>query len=286
MTNFTTNNLKIIAGETQDAINEKYGIDDGLEYIDLNTNDYNKKKSHKVTIRNNKKRIGEANIYLHNVNKIMIVTGIIGIVVVSFTAGRLSKETKSVNYVYNVLSENYFKEPTYNGIKYTVKSGENVWSIVKKYENDERKIATLVKDVLSVNKINAKTLQSGDEILLVGVPSSKLYLFDYTDNYNLLDPIVEVDARINFLNKVKDKLINVPSATTYLANIENVLTSWNSYKYSYVLGEESDEFNIILTELREMCEAASEYGYDYDFNKKAYPLSVVPDNQKNESRAY
>lgn len=295
MAKLTSEDIKKMADAARDEINKKYGIDDDdLEYVDLNeegkgkkeyrevkkSKPHKKRNTHKVKVRNNDVYIGEANLFLLNIKKVMVVMGMAGLVVVSFVAGRASKETKKVNYAYNVLSESYFKEPTYNGIKYTVKAGENVWSIVKKYENDEGRIATLVDDILRVNKINGRSLQAGEEITLVGVPSSMLYLFDYTDNYNLLDPIVEVNVRIDFLNKVKEKLSSVEAATTYLMSIDRILDNWDSYKYSYVPGEESEEFNLILTELREVCEEASEYGYDYDFNKKAYPISVVPDHER------
>ncbi len=289
MANLTNEDIKRMVDDARDELNEKYGLEDENKYFNEDKkkkSTQNKKKNRRrAVVRNNHQRIGEVDIFLTNVKKAMIVSGIAGLAIVSFAAGRISKETKNVSYAYNVLSENYFKEPTYNGIKYTVKSGENIWSIVKKYESDESRVASLVSDILRLNKLEGKILQSGDEIELVGVPSSKLNEFGYTDNYNLLDPIVEVEVRIDFLNKVKENLSVVPNASSYLERIDEVLDSWNNYKYSYVSSSD-DEFNLILTELREVCEEAKDYGYDYDFNKKAYPLDVVNDYENEENRTY
>lgn len=229
--------------------------------------------NNRKTVRNNGKRIGSMNIYNKNMKKIMIFGSYIILSLGAFALGRASKD-RPVNVIsHNTLTENYFEEPTYTGIPYVVKSGDTLSEIVYSYESDTNKVMSNIKLIEEYNGINRNSLHPGDVIYLVGVPASKLEDYGYTDNYNYFEPTVEVDLRLSFLNKVSEYVLTTPDYDeNFVASIKEVADEYNDYNAEYIEGDEY-KLDYIINTLRDLCIDAKDYGYSFESNLKALPLS-------------
>lgn len=230
-------------------------------------------------LRNKGKKVGKIRVYNKGIKRTLLAVSFVVVGVSAFIAGRNTNKKPVYQVSYNTLSEAYFDEPTYNGILYTVKSGDNLSTIIARYESDPNKQANLLDQIMRYNNLKNSNIIIGDEIYLFGVPSSMLEEYGYSDNFNYFDPMVEISVRFDFLDKVKESLSGIEDAKGYLESINNLRELYDQFKYRYIPGED-DELNEILNELRELSEFASEYGYDFEYNKKAMPLSQAT-NYKN-----
>lgn len=233
------------------------------------------------TLRNNGKEVGKIRVYNKGLKRTLLAASFIVVGISAFIAGYSSKKKPVYQVNYNTLSTSYFDEPTYNGILYTVKSGDNLSTIIARYESDPNKQADLLRQIMSYNGLKTSNIVNGDEIYLFGVPSSKLEEYGYSDNFNYFEPMVEINVRFEFLDKVAEDISEIPDASGYIQSISDLKEWYQQFKYRYVPGED-DELNEILNEIRELSEDATLYGYDFEFNKKAMPLSQAT-NYKNEN---
>ncbi|MCH5167207.1 MAG: hypothetical protein J1F35_04865 [Erysipelotrichales bacterium] len=235
----------------------------------------------KRRVRNNGKDAGEIILYKKNVVSIFgmgLAMGIgLGVVI------GLSTKQPEVNHIaYNTLSDSYFDEPTYNGIPYIVKFGENVSDIVYSYEQDSNKVQKIISEIEYLNKIDANNVKAGQEILLCGVPASRLEDFGYTDNYNLFGETVEIDMRLDFLTKVTNGLDRSDEVNdNFVISYEQAKNEYEEYKRNYLPG---DEYMLpdIIDRLIVLCEEAKNYGYRFEDNKKALPLDQALDQYKGQ----
>lgn len=123
------------------------------------------------------------------------------------------------------------------------------------------------------NDIDRNDLHPGDTIYLVGVPASKLEDFGYTDNYNYFEPSVEVELRLSFLNKVVDHVLAIPDHDDeFISAVRKVENDYNDYKDEYVDGDEY-KLDYIINVLRDLSIDAKDFGFSFDNNLKALPLS-------------
>lgn len=224
------------------------------------------------TVRNKGKDVGKVRVYNKGLRRTLLAASFIVVGISAYIAGYNTKKTPVYQISYNTLSTNYFNEPTYNGILYTVKSGDSLSSIIARYESDPNKQASLLRQIMSYNNLKNSNIINGDEIYLFGVPASMLEEYGYTDNFNYFEPMVEINVRFEFLDKVAESISSIEDAQGYIQSIGDLKEWYQQFKYRYVPGED-DELNEILNEIRELCEDAKLYGFDFDFNKKAMPLS-------------
>lgn len=233
------------------------------------------------TLRNKGKKVGRVRVYKKGIKRTLLATSFVIVGISAFIAGKSVNKRPIYQVSYNTLSTSYFDEPTYNGILYTVKSGDNLSSIIAKYESDPNKQAAILNQIMNYNNLNSSKIVIGDQIYLFGVPASMLEEYGYSDNFNYFDPLVEINVRFDFLDKVIEALSGNEDAQGYIQCINDLKEWYEQFKYSYIPGED-DELNEILNEVRELSNDALKYGYDFDFNKKAMPLSEST-NYKNEN---
>lgn len=227
----------------------------------------------KKTVRNNGNKIGEMSIYNKNMRRVLIFGSYIIISVGAFALGRASKSTPIYRVTPNTLTEKYFDEPTYSGIPYVVSPGETLSSIVYSYEDDTNKVMRNIRLIEELNGIDKNNIHAGDTILLVGVPTGKLEVFGYTDNYNYFEPEVEIDLRLSFLNKVVDHIQELPDHNDdFIASVKKVENDYNDYIDEYVDGDEY-KLDYIINVLRDLSIDAKEYGFSFENNLRALPIS-------------
>lgn len=235
------------------------------------------------TLRNKGKEVGKVRIYNKGLKRTLLAASFIVIGISAFIAGRNTNKKPIYQVSYNTLSTNYFDEPTYNGILYRVKSGDTLSTIIARYESDPNKQASLLNQIMNYNHLKTSNIINGDEIYLFGVPSSMLEEYGYSDNFNYFDPMVEINVRFDFLDKVAGEISGIEDAKGYVQSINDLKEWYQQFTYRYIPGED-DELNEILNEIRELSEYAKDYGFDFDFNKKAMPLSEAVDYQKESER--
>lgn len=232
-----------------------------------------KKETSKKTVRNNGIRIGEMLTYNKSLRRATIFGTYILVSVAAFSLGRASKSRPINAIIPNTLTEKYFDEPTYSGIPYVVDSGDTLSAIVYSYESDTNKAMRDISLIEEYNDIDKNDLHPGDTIYLVGVPASKLEDFGYTDNYNYFEPSVEVELRLSFLNKVVDRVLAIPDHDDeFISAVRKVENDYNDYKDEYVDGDEY-KLDYIINVLRDLSIDAKDFGFSFDNNLKALPLS-------------
>ena len=235
-------------------------------------------------VKNNGKFIGYLNINKRNARRITTIAGFVLVSALSFSVGRASKQTEVNPIVLNTLNENYFDEPVYNGIEYTIKPGDTISGIVYSYESDDNKAIRIIREIEDFNNINANSIRDGMTISLFGVPASHLEDFGYTDNYNYFEPKVEVDLRLQFLSLVEDTLdLEDPEYIDFLREEQSIINAYNDYKANYLPGDEA-MLDDIIDRLRTLCYEAEKYGYSFENNLRAMPLSEATRyNENNRS---
>lgn len=265
---------------SEEKIENKPNVEDKT-YTE-NKKNTEKKNYQEKTLRNNGKEIGKVRVYNKHLKRTLLIASFIVVGVSSYMVG---KTTKVPNYQvnYNTLTNDYFDEPTYNGILYTVKPGDNLDSIVSHYEKDANKKTDLIRQIMSYNNLKTSKIVDGCQIVLFGVPSSMLEEYGYSDNFNYFDPFVEINVRFDFLDKVAMELSKDDANQSYVRSISDLKEWYQQFKYSYIPGE-NQELNEILNECRELSELASDYGFDFEYNKKAMPLSEAINYKKNVGR--
>lgn len=237
------------------------------------------KDTKNIIIKNNGRRIGEICTYNKNLKKVAAIAAFSLISVSSFLLGRASKSRPVNNIAINVLSDTYFDEPTYNTIPYTVRDGDTLLDIVYSYESDKDKVATNIKLIEQYNNIEANTIFSGKTIYLMGVPSSKLEEFGYTDNYNYFDATVEADLRLDFLNKIVDYLLTHNNYDdNFIVSVRQAEANYKEYQIEHVDGDE-ERLDEIINTLRKLSDYAKNFGYTFENNLKALPLSEATRNE-------
>lgn len=227
----------------------------------------------KKTVRNNGNKIGEIVCYNKNLRKILIIGSYVVISASAYLLGRASKDKPVYPVIPNTLTDAYFDEPTYSGIPYVVSFGDTLLDIVYSYEGDTNKVQTNIRLIEEYNGIDANGIYPGQTIYLVGVPASKLEEFGYTDNYNYFDPEVEVDLRIDFLNKVIDSIDTTDENNqSFLASVEEAKNDYADYKADYLPGDDY-KLDYIIDDLRDISDSAKDYGFTFENNLSALPLS-------------
>lgn len=245
----------------------------------MDKNNHYKKK----TVRNNGNKIGEMIYYNKNLKKILLFSSYFIISVSSYFLGRTSKDKTVYPVIPNILAETYFDEPTYSGIPYVVSFGDTLLDIVYSYESDTNKVQANLKLIEKYNGIDANGIYPGQTIYLVGVPASKLEEFGYTDNYNYFAPEVEVDLRIDFLNKVVDYIDTTDANNhSFLASVEEIKNDYADYKNDYVPGDDY-KLDYIIDDLRDLSESSKEYGFSFENNLSALPLSEAVNYNAHKS---
>lgn len=234
-------------------------------------------------VRNKGKTVGSIRVYNKGIKRTLLATSFIVVGVASFIAGKATNKKPVYNVAYNTLSTSYFDEPTYNGILYTVKSGDSLSTIIAHYEGDPNRQAALLDQIMSYNHLSTSKIVNGDQLYLFGVPASMLEEYGYSDNFNYFDPSVEINVRFDFLDKVVASG-EIPEGEEWFSQSVEDLKEWyKSVKYSYIPGED-DELNEVINEIRELCEGALEYGFDFEHNRKAMPLSEATNYHNSEER--
>ncbi len=274
-----------------DKIDEQIrAIEDSIEEDELEERDplegfveetYEEKVYEEKKLRNNGREVGKVRVYNKGLKRTLLAISFIVVGGCAFLAGKSSAKKPIYQVCYNTLSESYFEEPTYNGVLYTVQTGDSLSSIIAHYEGDPNKQATLLDQIMSFNKLKNSGIKSGDQICLFGVPSSKLEEYGYTDNFNYFDPSVEISIRFEFLDKVVASGDVPDEENWFIESVQDLKEWYQQFKYSYVPGNDS-ELDEIMNEIRELCEDAKKFGYDFDFNKKAMPLSEATNYKKDE----
>lgn len=232
-----------------------------------------KKNYDKKIVRNKGKEIGSILVYKKGLKRGMIFASFVTMSVLSFVVGRVSKKTMHP-IIANTLTENYFEEPTYSDIPYIINEGDTLSDIVFSYEQDPNKAKLDIEMIAEYNNLrNVDHIIAGSRIYLVGVPASKLEDFGYTDNYNYFEPSVEVDLRLEFLGKVVDYVSNSKDYNEeFVLNYNNIKAQYENYKNDHIEGDEY-KLDYIINFLRNLSEEAREYGFSFENNLTALPLS-------------
>lgn len=233
----------------------------------------NQKEYKRKKVRNNGVEIGSITIYPKQIKRILIFGASIFMSVTAFFIGRATKDRPIYRVVPNTLTESYFEEPTYSGIPYVVSYGDTLSRIVYSYEDDTNKAMEDIRLIEEYNGIKRNEIYSGQTILLVGVPADKLEEFGYTDNYNYFEPSVEVDLRLDFLKKVVERISSdTEHDKRFDMAVEQAEREYIEYKNEYLPGDEY-KLDFIINILRDLSEEARGYGYSFENNLKALPLS-------------
>lgn len=237
-------------------------------------------------VRNNGENIGNSKVYSKNLKRTLLFASYVLVGTLCYLGGVSHKDSKSstINFSVNTLDESYFDEPTYNGILYEVKMGDTLTEIVYGYQSDANKVEQIISEIERVNKIQASRLRDGQVIYLCGVPSSKLEEFGYSDNYNYFDPSVEIDMRFSFLEMVLTN-IDVEVGEELRTGYDDVVDRYRRYKYTYLPGDDS-ALDEIIEDLRYLSDSARQYGFDFENNKKAVPLSEAINYNKENVHRY
>lgn len=249
-------------------------------------------KNDEYTVRNYGRKVGKTKSYKKNLKRMLLVgMSYVVFTTTGFVIGRVtSKDTEPENnYSFNVVSEDSFDvEPTYNGIEYTVKLGENLTGIIASYETDADKMYRYLDRIVDLSGLdNASTLRDGTVIRLVGVPESKLELFGYSADYNLFDPNIELDDRVDFLKETSSDVVltdeNETQVGIYMYRLTDLQSAYKDYSYN----KNDEDLDELLNEARELCYELKEImGFDFEFNKTAYPLSRAINYSNEESMSY
>ena len=228
----------------------------------------------RIKVKKNGRKVGNAKVYRKNMKKVILIGTTCLLFSTGFAAGRISKDTIQRNITFDVDYGMDF-EARYDGIPYVVRGGDTLLGIVYSYESDRNRVYQYKSDIEYVNKLYNQTLVPGDVIYLCGVPSSKLDLFGFTDNYNFFEPTYEVEDRLAFLRKVLEHE-NFDSELD--AKIDQLESQYKDYQYSYVPGDE-DRLDMLLEDLRDLCEDVEhQYGYSFYNNREARPLDSATRN--------
>lgn len=226
-------------------------------------------KNNKKTVRNKGKRIGELFSYVSNIKRVLIFASHI-----MKSENLYSLKEREISYPMTTsnIGFSYVDEPTYNLIPYVVSSGDTLIDIVYSYEKDKEKALANLKLIEEYNKIDGENIPEGETIFLIGVPASKLEQFGFIDNYNYFEPTVEIDLRLEFLNKVVNQIAKASNCVDFAVSVRNIEQAYNEYNSEY---DEDDEYKLdyIINSLRDLCVDAKEYGFSFENNLKALPVS-------------
>lgn len=234
-------------------------------------------------VRKNGKKSGKITAYKRNVARLILIGGSVVIFSTGFAAGRVSKKTieRSISYdIDNMIDY----EPRYDGIPYYVRGGDTLLGIIYSYETDSNKAYQLKDDIMYVNHMKYASLQYGETITLCGIPESKLEDFGYTVNYNFFEPTFEVEDRLLFLDKVEGHLKLDDELKLEISQLHD---RYRLYQYNYVPYDEQSEkdLNDLVQEIRDVCEDVEKnYGYSFDNNKVARPLSEATRHLEERER--